>query len=176
MTTSGDTERFYLTVSGSPHPLSANSRLLASLAHLTEHALVSAGNIADLPVFQPDRDRSPWPATVTEWRDKWRQASSVILCTPAYLHTIPAVLKNALEWLTSSGEAAGKPVLLLTFTPAPPRGERAMRTLQWTLQALDARIVATMPLYQNEVGFTDGGDIADSAEREVLTEALNLLG
>ncbi|MCP9237774.1 NADPH-dependent FMN reductase [Lewinella sp. JB7] len=164
-----------LTVSGSPHPRSSNSRLLAGLSFLTDHPVVAATVIADLPVFQPERDRAPWPHPVVEWRTAWREASAVVVSTPAYLHSVPAVLKNGLEWLTTSGEAAGKPVLTLTFTPHPPRGERAMQSLIWSLQALEARIVASLPLYQNAVEFTATGDIADGPDREMLVEALSLL-
>ncbi|NJB85594.1 NAD(P)H-dependent FMN reductase [Lewinella marina] len=165
----------YLTVSGSPHPDSANSRLLASLATLTSTPVRSATPLDSLPIFQPARDQSPWPEPVINWRKDWAGAKAVIISTPAYLDNLPGVLKNALDWLTTSGVATGKPVLALTFCPHPPRGEHALQSLLWSLQALDCRVVAQLPCFQNEVAFDEGGGILPGDTREMLTEALRLL-
>ncbi|MEM1357940.1 MAG: NADPH-dependent FMN reductase [Bacteroidota bacterium] len=164
-----------LLISGSPHPQSANSRLLKGIATISGKEATRSDYLADLPVFQPDRDKAPWPPNVLRWRSELTQADAVIISTPAYLHNIPGVLKNALDWLASSGEFAGKPTLVFTFTPHPPRGDKARQSLLWSLQALGARIVAECPLYQNEVQFTENGDIAAGPERALLLEALSLL-
>ena len=102
-------------------------------------------------------------------------ADAIIISTPAYLLNIPAMLKNALEWLTTSGELEGKRVLPITFTPHPPRGERAMQSLIWSLQALNAHVVTKLALFQSEVKFSDGGEILDVETRDILREAIRLL-
>jgi chromate reductase, NAD(P)H dehydrogenase (quinone) len=167
-----------LTISGSARPDSANVQLLQNLAeHLPQHAYTYF-DIADLPLFQPSLDQHPWPAAVIAWRQALATADAVIIATPEYIHNIPALLKNALEWATSSGEFSGKPVLPITFTPHAPRGERAMQSLLWSLEALDARIVVQLPLYQNEMikmvgvgGFSFPEEVA-----EMLAEAVGMLG
>ena len=166
---------YLLTVSGSPHPASKNSRLLAALSHLTDIPVRSSLSCDSLPLFQPALDHAPLPTPVVEWRSQWSDAFAVVISTPAYLHNMPAVLKNGLEWLTTTGEAVGKPVLALTFCPQPPRGARAMESLLWSLGALDARVVAQLPCYQSEIGFLENGDLAEGDTREILVEALKLL-
>jgi chromate reductase len=88
---------------------------------------------------------------------------------------MPALIKNALEWVVSSGELVGKPVLAMTFTPKEPRGEKAMQSLTWSLQALDSRVVGQLALYQNEVKIKAGKIVADVDNLEMLREAIDLL-
>lgn len=165
----------YLTLSGSPSPTSENSRFLATLAELTDRTIVAAPDIADLPVFQPDRDKAPWPVSVLEFRVALAAASAVIISTPAYLHNIPGVLKNALDWLASSGELYDKPTLVFTLTPGAPRGVRARQSLLWSLEALNARVVAESPLYQSELRYGEGGGLLAGDTVDLLRETLSLL-
>ena len=102
-------------------------------------------------------------------------AASGLLTAPEYLHNLPALVKNALEWLTTSGELQQKPVLPITFTPHPPRGERAMQSLLWSLQALKARVVAQLPLYQNEMAEEQGVYRLGNELEEIMAESLKLL-
>lgn len=164
-----------LLVSGSPHPSSANSRLLLGIGKLGKEETILANYLADLPVFQPERDRAPWPEVVLRWRADVANAGTVVVSTPAYLHNVPGVLKNALDWLASSGEFDAKPMLVFTFTPGPPRGDRARQSLLWSLDALNARVVAEEGLYQSEIKFSEDGNILPGDGRELLVEALSLL-
>lgn len=164
-----------LLISGSPAADSANSRFLRGIGQLSSRSFSSAVYLADLPVFQPGRDKVPWPATVLRFRRELAAADAVIFSTPAYLHNLPGVLKNALDWLASSGELDQKPSLVFTFTPSSPRGDRARQSLLWSLEALNARVVAEAAFYQSGVSFTENGDIAPGDDREMLVEALGLL-
>ncbi|SEP97936.1 NADPH-dependent FMN reductase [Neolewinella agarilytica] len=164
-----------LLISGSPSAESANSRFLRAIGQMSGRTICAADYLADLPVFQPGRDKAPWPPTVLRWRKELAAAEAVIFSTPAYLHNLPGVLKNALDWLASSGELDQKPALVFTFTPSSPRGERARQSLLWSLEALNTRVVAEAALYQNDVSFTENGDIAAGDSREMLVEALGLL-
>ncbi|MGB3801734.1 MAG: NAD(P)H-dependent oxidoreductase [Lewinella sp.] len=166
---------YILAVSGSPHPESQNSQLLAACANLTSFAVSVSVNPADLPIYQPERDRSPWSDSVLSWRLQWRDACAVVISTPAYLDNLPGVLKNGLDWLATSGEADGKSVLPITFTPTLGRGEHAMQSLLWSLRALNAHVPASLPLEQAATRFTDNGDIEVGDSRSLLAAALELL-
>ena len=108
-------------------------------------------------------------------REALADATGVIISTPAYLHNLPGVLKNALDWLASSGELYDKPTLVFTLTPTAPRGERARQSLLWSLEALNARVVAEAGLYQSELQLQEGKIVPGSPYRELLEEALRLL-
>ena len=163
-----------LLVSGSPSPLSANSRLLVEMGKLSGKEFLLADYLPDLPVFQPARAQQPLPEPVLRWRADTARAGEIVFCTPAYLENVPAVLKNALEWVTASGELDQKPALVFTYAPAPPRGERARQSLLSSLEALNVRVIAEAALYQQEVSCGEEG-IEDADSKALIKEALRLL-
>lgn len=163
-----------LMVSGSSRKESSNSQLLLSLGGLDKNKSFELSDVvSNLPLFQADLDTNPLPASVLRWRANVKSADTVIFCIPEYIYNMPALIKNALEWLTSSGELVSKKVLAITYTPNTPRGEKAMQSLLWSLQALDANIVASLELYKTDIRLEDDALVGDSVE--VLVEALKLL-
>ncbi len=168
-------QKHILGICGSTREQSENMKLLRSFAFLTEKHHFQIVNIHHrLPLFRVEMDREPWPTSVMEWRETIQLADLVIITTPEYLHNQPAVLKNALEWLTTSGELSAKRVLPITFTPHPPRGEKAMQSLRWSLTALNAHIMPEISLYQREVIFDKVGGIDESEALSLIKEALHL--
>lgn len=163
-----------LTISGSARGDSSNTRLLKHLYSLTTSAQFHFTQLPkQLPLFTADRSEDAIPSEVKAWRKELKDSDGVIICIPEYTYNMPAIIKNALEWVTASGELAGKKVLAITFTPHAPRGEKAMQSLLWSLQALDANILASLPLYQTEIAYSDDGELkGDGAE--VLKEAIQL--
>jgi chromate reductase len=162
-----------LTISGSSRINSTNSKLLDHLIDLgTDHAFERTNLHFRLPIFQAELDSNPLPEPVKKWRKKISNADALIICIPEYIHNMPAVIKNALEWLTSSGELVGKRVLPITFTPNEPRGKHAMQSLKWSLQALDSNIIVELALYNSQISYDPkiGGEGA-----EILKEAIYLL-
>jgi len=165
-----------LTISGSTRTGSTNTRLLAALPSLfPAHRFQAYPQISLLPLFQVELDKHPWQEEVLNWRKAIVEVDAVIISIPEYIHNMPALIKNALEWVTSSGELMQKKVLAITYTPHAPRGEKAMQSLLWSLQALDANVVVSLPLYQQEIKFDVNGNFIDNEGVEMLTEAIFLL-
>ena len=165
-----------LTISGSSRPSSSNVRLLKSIPLLfPQHQFQYDETISHLPLFRADLDSYPFPEKVVTWREIVKNADAMIISTPEYIHNMPAVVKNALEWLTSSGELMDKRVLPITFTPHEPRGEKAMQSLIWSLTALKARVVTQLPIYQTEITFINNQIVASEEMKEMLIEAIHLL-
>ena len=129
-----------------------------------------------LPLFAPEKDV---PASIVKevihWRTEVRSADAVIISTPAYLYNIPAQLKNALEWLTTSGELLEKPTIAMTYTPHPPRGEKAMLSLLNSLGGLKSRVVCQCALYQSELKIDDKKRLQGDEGIAMLSEAIRLL-
>jgi len=166
-----------LALSGSASTESSNTQLLHAISNTfaDDYEINVYEGLQNLPLFSPQLLEAGIPERIRELRTKVARADAVIISTPEYLHNIPAVLKNALEWMTASGELADKPVLAITFTPAPPRGEYAMVSLLQSLKASKAKIVAELPLYRNQM-VSDAGNIdIDAAHHLLLDEALRLL-
>ena len=161
-----------LTISGSARVQSSNGQFLEALPILfPDFTFKRFTGLSELPLFQAELDHHPWSTEVLQWRKAVAKADALIVATPAYLFNIPAMLKNGLEWLTTSGELLQKPVLAITLTPHPPRGEKAMQSLLWSLQALEARVVGQLPLFLSEM---EKGEIGEEI-KEVLREAMQLL-
>lgn len=165
-----------LTVSGSVRSDSANVRLLKALSVLLpQNEFFNFEKLEQLPVFTADKTQEQVPSAVRDWQNALKNADAVIISTPEYLNNLPALLKNAFEWVTESGEFFNKKTLAITFCPLPPRGEKAMQSLLWTLGALNANVVAQLPLFQNEIQFDSEGDLLENESVEMLREAIKLL-
>jgi chromate reductase len=75
--------------------------------------LVEFERLAEIPPYDADLEQLETPAAVAELREAMREADAVLVATPEYNHSIPGVLKNALDWASRpAGQSA------LTGTPA----------------------------------------------------------
>lgn len=167
---------YLLTVSGSARKNATNTALLKSFSgFFPQKNFFHFEQLTTLPLYTVAADENPLPVIVTAWRKAVAESSGIIISTPEYIHNIPAVLKNALEWLTTSGELSAKSVLAITYLPNAPRGEKAMESLTWSLKALDSRVVAVLPLYQTEIEVADGVLTGKEEVLEFLREAVELL-
>lgn len=61
--------------------------------------------LENLPHFHPEHDHEDFPV-VRDLRTQLKSADGILLCTPEYAGGVPGVLKNALDWVVSSGETA----------------------------------------------------------------------
>lgn len=53
--------------------------------------------IGNLPLFNEDIESDP-PSVVKEFKNKVKESEGVLFVTPEYNHSIPGVVKNALDW------------------------------------------------------------------------------
>ena len=95
-----------------------------------------------LPYFSPelDTEQSIAPLTVADLRQRVQAADAVIFSTPEYAFGIPGVLKNALDWLVSSGDFTHKPTAVISASPLATGGEKAHASLVQTLTVMTADI------------------------------------
>jgi chromate reductase len=85
-------------VVGSNRRESINRKLAQALAKLAEGKLVTRiVQIDDLPVFNQDHE-SPLPVSVQRFKSEIDRADAVLFVTPEHNRSIPAVLKNAIDW------------------------------------------------------------------------------
>jgi NAD(P)H-dependent FMN reductase len=133
-----------LAISGSLRAHSSNAALLRAAAALAPEGMEFRfydEQLGNVPVFNPDLDAEgavPPPA-VQEFRALLAAADGVVVSSPEYAHGVPGALKNALDWIVSSGELEGKPVVLIVASPGG--GQWALASLTPTLEVLGARLV-----------------------------------
>ena len=165
-----------LTISGSAGRPSSNTQLLqAVIKSYPDYSWQLYDRLIELPLYRPDLEQKRILKEVDDFRSLVKESRAVMISTPEYLHNIPACLKNGLEWLRTNGELHEKPVLPITFTPRSPRGQYAMVSLCNSLQALQARIVAEMPLYRNEMQFIGDAFSLSEEDKEMFSAALEML-
>ena len=87
-----------------------------------------------LPHFNPNlKDENNFPLIVKAFFEKIKNADGVLICTPEYVFSPPAVLKNALEWTVSETIFSYKPTALLV---ASGLGEKTFESLDLILKTL----------------------------------------
>lgn len=169
-----------LAISGSLRTQSSNSALLRAITTLgpTNADFTIYGGLGDLPHFNPDLDSDDAPIlSVMDLRTQLASADAVLICTPEYGNGVPGVLKNALDWIVSSGEFMSKPVAVISASPTPLGGDKAHASLLLTLNMVNATIVdgATMIIPYISLKLNKEGTITDLMTKEALRSLLDSL-
>lgn len=75
--------------------------------------------LGDIPPFRDHADNGDGLHAVSALRHAIATADGVLIVTPEYAHSLPGVLKNALDWLVGGGELANKPIAIITAFSTP---------------------------------------------------------
>ncbi|TXK71029.1 NAD(P)H-dependent oxidoreductase [Mesonia sp. HuA40] len=164
-----------LGISGSTQEEGTNHKLLRAIGIAVENptTFTIENQINNIPLFSLKRLENP-QKQIQQLKENIDQAQLVIICTPEYLHNIPAALKNILEWCTASGEFYQKKVLPITFTPKEPRGEMAMRSFLQSLKALKCNIKTHLNLYHQDVLLNDKSLQLKPETKEMILASIDL--
>ena len=165
-------------ISGSIRTGSYNRAIVAFLnAYLNTKDDVESmifDGIDTLPFFSPDIDRHTLqtdnsPPEVVAFRAALKDADFVILSTPEYAFEISGVLKNALDWVVSSGEFVDKEVAVISASTSEMGAERAYDVLVKLLHVLSAKVFEKQRLNIGRVNRKiDENGVLDRALQGVL--------
>ena len=134
-----------LGISGSLRTGSHNARLLRAAADLLPPGaeLHVFEGLAEVPPFNEDREQSP-PPGVLALKEAIAAADAVLIATPEYNHSIPGVLKNALDWVSrpmATNPMMGKPALVIGASTGMFGAVWAQAETRKVLGALGARVI-----------------------------------
>jgi len=132
-----------LALCGSLRSGSLNSAVLRSAGELfaAPWEFTLQDDLGKLPFFNADVEQNALPEIVSEFRARLGDSDGLLISTPEYAHGTSGVLKNALEWLVGGGEIAGKPVALMSASPAITGGNRAQAWVGETLTVMGADVL-----------------------------------
>ena len=135
-----------LGISGSLRRDSLNSALLRAAAErLPAGAEWSEfDGLREIPPYDADVEAEGTPEPVEALRRAMREADAVVVATPEYNHSIPGVLKNALDWASRpAGQSAltGKPAAVVGASTGMFGAVWAQAETRKVLGALGGRVV-----------------------------------
>jgi chromate reductase, NAD(P)H dehydrogenase (quinone) len=132
--------------SGSLRAESLNTKLLEAAASLMpEGVTFEVATIRGIPLYDGDVEaRDGIPEAVRSLQEKLAVADGLLIASPEYNHSIPGVVKNAVDWLSRPPKEISRvfgrlPVALIGATPG--RGGTALAQTAWlpVLRALGSR-------------------------------------
>lgn len=134
-----------LGISGSTRKRSFNSALLRAAVELAPAGVtIEIASIADIPLYNGDVEEAGIPAPVTELKERIAKSDGLLLVSPEYNHSVPGVLKNAIDWLSRPPADiqrvfGNRPVAMAGATEGP--GGTALGQVAWlpVLQNLGMR-------------------------------------
>jgi chromate reductase, NAD(P)H dehydrogenase (quinone) len=137
-----DTPITILGICGSLRKLSINHGLLRAAQQLAPQGVtIETFDLKEIPLFNQDDEDNP-PAIVTEFKARIRAANAILFATPEYNHSIPGVLKNAIDWASrphSDNAWAGKPAAIMGAAPGAFGTVRVQNHLRQVFVTLDLR-------------------------------------
>ncbi|MEI4334308.1 NADPH-dependent FMN reductase [Streptococcus suis] len=144
---------------------STNRKLLQYIKqHFADKADIELVEIKDLPVFNKPANRE-LPESVKELVAKIESADGIIIGTPEYDHSIPAVLMNALAWVSYGVyPMLNKPVMITGASYGTLGSSRAQLQLRQILNApeLKATVLPDEFLLSHSMkAFDTNGELID---------------
>jgi chromate reductase, NAD(P)H dehydrogenase (quinone) len=137
--------------------------------------------LGELPPFNQDLETGAFAAgPVRELCEQVAAAQGLLIATPEYNHSVPGVLKNAIDWLSrpSSGEVlVGKPVAVVGASAGRWGTRLAQAALRQALFATESLVVTGPALYlaQTDASLDSSGCLTDEAARSALRQILQAL-
>ena len=154
-----------ITIVGTNSKRSTNRQLLQYMSkHFADKAEIELVEIKDIPMFNKPADRNV-PELVSEIAEKIEAADGVLIGTPEYDHSIPAVLMNALAWLSYGiYPLLNKPVMITGASYGTLGSSRAQLQLRQILNApeIKANVLPDEFLLSHSLqSFDQSGDLVD---------------
>jgi chromate reductase len=170
-----------LGIAGSLRAESYNARLLR---HAAEQAppgveLDMWSGLRAVPPFDEDHDVEPAPPAVAELRGAIAAADALLIATPEYNHSIPGVLKNAIDWASrppAETPLMGKPAAVVGASTGRFGAVWAAAELRKVLAATGARVVGpelAIPLAG--AAFDPDGRLVEDQHEETFAEIFGAL-
>lgn len=167
-----------LGIAGSLRQESYNRTLLRAARDMAPETLsITIFDLDDVPLYNADVEAEGLPKAVSDLSAALRASDGLLIATPEYNHGVPAVTKNAIDWLSRPPREApigGVPTAIMGASPGSTGTARAQSQLRPSLDAVNA---LCMPQPQMLVARAhekiDDGTLTDESTRDYLVRFLN---
>jgi chromate reductase, NAD(P)H dehydrogenase (quinone) len=157
---------------GSNRRESINRRLAQALAKLGADKFdTHIVRIDDLPMFNQDLENN-LPAEVVRFKSELARADGVLIVTPEHDRSIPAVLKNAVDWGArpfGKNSWAGKPAFITGTSPGAIGSAIAQQHLRAVMISLGMILLGGEAYVTFKPNLIDAqGEVGDASTRQFL--------
>ena len=159
---------------GSNRSESINHKLARALAALGANKFnAKFVRIDDLPLYNQDQE-SPLPGAVTRFKNELTTADGVLIVTPEYNRSIPAILKNAIDWGTrpyGKNVWIGKPGFITGTSPGAIGTALVQQHLRSVMSGLGMILLGGEAYVTFKPNLMDDqGNIGDEGTRKFLQD------
>ena len=154
---------------------------------LLREALVLVPAGTNLEIFELDgippynQDLEPsMPEKVKQFKQKIKAADALLIATPEYNHSIPGMLKNAIDWASrppQDNPFEDKPVAIMSVSTGMLGGARAQYHLRQIFVFLNMHPINKPQIFVNFAAqkFDSNGKLLDEKTKEMVKELLQSL-
>ena len=168
-----------LGISGSLREGSYNTLLLAVASELVAQPVeLEVFDLAGIPFYNEDDDGEIKPEPVLALLAAIESSDALLLATPEYNHSVPALLKNAIDWASRpafKSVLTNKPAGILSASMSSVGGARAQMHLKDILASTLTPVYPCpdylLPMAQNS--FSADGDLTDATATRRLQRYIN---
>ena len=162
---------------GSLRADSLNRRIAEELRNRAPEGVVVdiVDGLAEVPFYNEELDGETAPAPALALRSAVASADRLLAVTPEYNGTMPAVLNNAIDWLSrpyGAGAIVGKPFAAIGATPSPYGGKWSHDDARRSARIAGAAVLEHVVVSQPALG---GDLLADDEAVDRLLGALSAL-
>ncbi len=167
-----------LGVAGSLRAASRSRALLENLQALVPpHAALAAFPLDEVPLYNGDLEDERRPLAVRALREAIERADGLVLVAPEYNHSIPGVLKNALDWSSRPAyrsPLAAKAVVGIGLSNGLVGGARGLQHLKTILSSTGSELYPGREVLVGSASekLADDGRLTDAATAELLASTL----
>jgi chromate reductase len=175
-----------LGISGSLRAQSHNTALLRAAQKYAPGGVSVEiyDELRDIPPYDLDLDTPHHrPQAVRALRERVTAADGLLIATPEYNYSIPGVLKNAIDWVSTDWTGTEglpllrKPVAILGASPTNFGSVRAQLALRQVFVWTDSDVIAKpeVIVFRAHERFDEGGNLTDDTTIGLLQNLLDAL-
>jgi chromate reductase len=131
-------------MSGSLRTGSYSNAILDTLREkFADRADLQLYDLAPIPLYNQDFEGDKRPPIVKQLLADIEAADGLVFCAPEFNHSIPGVLKNAIDWASRpafTSVLAYKPVAIMATSRGPLGGARCLEHLKVALDSCLSRV------------------------------------
>lgn len=173
---------------GSTREGSYNKKLVEQAAGMARQmgASVTVIDLGDypMPFYNADSEITQgMPSNAKRFRQLMINSDALIIAAPEYNGSIPAILKNVIDWTSrsedgkSSREAfKGKKFAIMSTSPGGGGGKRGLDHLRSIIESIGGQVVALqVAIPESHKAFNENGDLVNAEMKKQLQQEIQQL-